>query len=388
MAPPHFSLLCVGFMRAVIVHAPGRDKLPELRQALLGAGVDCLPEDCVPWDNLEVRLAQNDKVDLLVLQTGVGAPNDWEVKLGDARRFTHAPALAVGPAGTEEEQRARQAGVSVYVNEANLPHDLDQALERFTAASANGNQRGRVWSVYAPAPGSGGTTVAANLAGALARLHPREVALLELARQFGDLALLLGVTPEYSVEELCRRWQRLDMMSLRHSAVGHESGVNLLVHSVDPLREDAVNWESVRRLSVLARVTFPYTVIALASRLGREKLEAMRVSDSVVLVVRPDVPSVKRAEWELNAATDAGIPREKFHLTLNPWGQKGQLKESEIERALNLKVRSRIPADPGRINNILNQGLLLQQFSRASTIAGRFRRLAESLLEGSHSTTR
>lgn len=368
-------------MRAVIVHAPGRANLAELRQTLLGAGVDCGPEDCVPWNDLHVRLAQNGEVNLLVLKTGEGAPSNWDAMLSEARALTPAPVVAIGPAGTDDEHRAQRAGIAAYVNEANLPQDLDRALEQFTATPAGATQRGRVWSVFAPTPGSGGTTVAASLAGALARRHPEQVTLLELSRQFGELALLLGVTPEYPMEELCRRWQRLDMISLRHSVVPHAGGVNLIVHSRDAIPENLIHWEAVRRLAVLARIAFPNAVLAVDSRLGREKLEAFRLSDKVVLVVRPDVPSVKRAEWELHAAEEAGLPRERFYLTVNCWGQRGQLQAGEIERTLGLKIRRRIPHDPGRVNNAANHGMLLQQFSRASSIARAFRHLGDDLLQ-------
>ena len=84
--------------------------------------------------------------------------------------------------------------------------------------------RGTVISVFAPIPGSGGTTVASNLAGAFAAAHPKEAALIEVARDFGDLALLLNLTPNYTSRDACMRWQSLDRMSLANGFAEHPSG--------------------------------------------------------------------------------------------------------------------------------------------------------------------
>jgi pilus assembly protein CpaE len=239
--------------------------------------------------------------------------------------------------------------------------------------------RGTVVAVYAPLPGSGGTTVASNLAGAFAAAHPKETALIEVARDFGDLALLLNVTPAHTARDACQRWESLDRLSLANSFEPHASGACVLVNGVEQFGNEFVSRDSVRRLAVLSRYVYGYTVFALESRLGVEELEVMSLSDRVVFVVRPDVVAVRRARWALDRYEQAGLPRDRVQLVVNRWGQPGQLTMQQIETTVGVKAVEQIPDDPSRLNQATNQGVMLQQYARRASISRRFDSLANKL---------
>jgi pilus assembly protein CpaE len=363
-------------MRVVLTHAPGTD-VHELRQAVLGAGLDCAADDCVAWDDLSARLAQRD-ADLVIFKTGNNADGGWHA-MQEAQTLTRAALVAVGPISNQEViQSARRAGASDYVDDANVRVGLDTVMDRLTAAR-QAPRRGKVIAVFAPTAGSGGTTVSANLAGALARKHPNEVALVELAREFGDLALLLNIEPQYTLEHVCQRWRNLDRGSLASSFTQHPGGFHVLFNGVDQAENRFLDVAAARRIAVLTRTAFKYSVLALDSRLSPLELEAMRLSDEIALVVRPDVPAVRRAQWALAAAVEQGIPHGRFKLVLNRWGQRGQLSLKQIQSSLNLKALQFIPNDPKKVNKAANHGQLLHEVSSLGTISRRFAALASSL---------
>jgi len=364
-------------MRAVIAHSPSAN-VRTLRQILLGAGLECFGEDCVVWERLPVRLAQVE-ADLVLLQTDDAASMNWQL-LQEARSLSRAPLVVVGPAAEPEgRERARQAGADLYLEAEHLRVGLDEALDRMVAGQRLPTRRGTVISVLAPTPGSGGSFVAANLAGALAEKYPQDVALVESARAGGDIALLLNVEPQHTIADVCQRWETLDATSLRSGLSSHPSGLRLLVNTIE--HHDAEFWhpDSVRRIAVLARVAFAVSVLALDSRMLEEDLEAMRLSDCILMVVRPDVPAVRRAKIALDLATGQGVPRERFRLVANRWGQSGQLKAKQIESSLNLPVEFYIPDDPGRANRAANMGVLLREVSRHASVSRRFARLAAAV---------
>ncbi len=365
-------------MRAVLGYAPGSDAR-QLRQVLLGAGLKCLPEDCVVRGELAARLARSD-TELVVVETGEGM--DWR-GLEEAIQLTKAPVLAIGPTGAEGlAKRAREAGALDYLNEAGLRDTLDAVLDRIMKtdeSTESGRKRGTVISVFAPTPGSGGSTVAANLAGALSKEHPQEVALVELAREYGDLAALLNLDSPQTVREVCQRWETLDTTSLAHCFAEHPSGLRVLIGPEEQPEGRFLHPESVRRLAVLSRIVFGHTVFALESRLSPEAVEVMRLSDAVVLVVRADVPAVRRARWALDCAVSKGVPHERFHLVVNRWGQGGQLKLKQVEESLGLKVCQQIQDDPTRVNKAANRGILLRELAPRRSICREFKRLAWAL---------
>jgi pilus assembly protein CpaE len=362
-------------MRAIVACPAGGDSRP-LRQILLGAGFDCEAEDSVGRDQLAVRLAQGD-AELVVVRVDDGPDLDWQ-RLGEAVAMTRAAVVLVGPAdGPEWTARARQVGAAQYVPEAELPGAVDRLAESLGRQSGAERQRGRVIAVFAPAPGSGGSTVAANLAGSWAGRRPRQIALVELARDYGELALLLNLTPEHSAADVCKRWQTLDRRSLGNSFQEHAGGFQALLNGPEGQGNAFLRIESVRRIAMLARTVFGGTVLALDARAGAEEIEAMRLSDAVVLVVRADVVGVRRAQAALRAAADQGVVPERFRMVVNRWGQRGQLKLKEIEGTLGLKAAELVPDDPGRCNQAANRGALLKELWPRAAITRKFDHLAE-----------
>ncbi len=383
-------------MRVVVAHHPGCD-VRALRQVLLGAGLDCAAGDCVAWDDLAVRLSCGEAGLVLVSTVGSASPVGVNERLGaspgaegppcfdwgrlrEALSLTQAPVVAVGPEIDDTAvAAARSAGVAYYLDAADLRNELDAMLERLTMSNGKAAHRGTVISVMAPTPGSGGSTVAANLAGALLKSHPKGVALVELARDSSDLALLLNVSAGRSTQEVCQRWQSLDAVALKGCVTEHRSGLQLLLNPSDHSGNSGLSVEAVRRIGVLSRGVFAATVLALESRPSDEALEAMRLSDAVTLVVRADVPSVLRARWVIETALEQGVEREKVRVVVNRWGQGGQLSQKQLESGLGVKADQFIPDDPRRVNRAANEGLLLKEISSGATISRRFAHLAKAV---------
>jgi pilus assembly protein CpaE len=156
----------------------------------------------------------------------------------------------------------------------------------------------------------------------------------------------------------------------------HSSGLRVLANAVDAVQNRYLTTEAVRRLAILARVAIRYTVLALDNRLSEVEVEAMRLSDAIVVVIRPDVPGVRRARWALAEAVTQGVPRNRFRVVVNRYGQSGQLPLAQIESALGFKARHLIPDDPGSVNRAANEGQLLRAGLWQRRIHRRFAALA------------
>jgi pilus assembly protein CpaE len=365
-------------MRAIIGYGSGVDS-QGLRQTVLGAGLDCGAEDAVPVAELEARLGQGN-ADLVVAALGSQPENDLRAleRLSD---ISKAPIVAVGPVGDASlVMRAMRAGALQFLDVADLRRELDASLEKLIASRALPNERGVVVAVFAPTPGSGGTTVAANLAAALTKQHGKGVGLIELACQHSDLALLLDIKPECTLADVCQRWEKLDKVGLGRSMHEHKSGVHVLANK-DLLETDIPERDAVRRVTVLARALFRATVLELDRSLDDSQLEAMKLSDRVLVVVRPDVPCVRRAQQALHAAAQAGVSKQRFALVVNRWGIPGRLRQAKIEEALGMKALQLIPDDPKRATTAANQGVLLLDVSRMAAISRAFAELAKRICQ-------
>ena len=116
-----------------------------------------------------------------------------------------------------------------------------------------------------------------------------------------------------------------------------------------------------------------------AGILARLKTEgAASPADVVLLVIRGDVPSVKRARRLLVALPGMGVSANRVHVVLNRDGQAGQLSLSQIESGLGQSVQHRIPDDPSRVNRAMNYGELVVA-SWGARISRSFKALAQEL---------
>ena len=246
-------------------------------------------------------------------------------------------------------------------------------------------------AIYSPNGGAGVSTTAVNLAVRLARAAPGRVALVDLKPAPSDLSLLLDLEPQHTLDEVCRQAGRLDRKLLAGAMARHASGVDVLAQAGYPADggqpEKALNRDAVKRLTAVLRRAYAVSVFDLDHRLDEEQVEAMRQSSFVGLVVRADVPGLRRARWALDTAVRLGVPHDRFRLVLNRAGQRGQIGSPQIEHTLGIPIFQAIPEAHPIVNRAVNRGVPLVALSQTARISRSFSALARSVQTSAGSTT-
>ncbi len=364
-------------MRVVVAQErPGNSEA--IRQLLLGMGLECAAGDCVAHADLPVRLAQN-PADLVLVQAGAETAGTVGV-IRQALPLTKAPIMVTGPAADASQILLYlQGGAREFLDEASLQEDLENALDKLRQSSESRQGQGIVIGVVSPTAGAGVTTVAINLAFVHARQHPKQVALIEMGRGAADTALALDLKPRHTVGEVHQEHDRLDARLLRQSMLEHPDGVQILTHKLGALSVDPLPARTVRKSVILLRTIFAVSVLDLGHELGEEHYEALRLCDSVAVVVRLDVPGLKHARRLVQELEKRGVPRGRLQLVANRYGEKGQVPWKKAEEAVGGKFAGWITHDPGRVNSALNQGQPVVKASSYSAVTRRFVKLADQL---------
>lgn len=268
------------------------------------------------------------------------------------------------------------------VEALDLRHRRSKELRPSTVVTATRRPGRRLISVYSPKGGVGTTTVAVNLALAVAARDPDGVALVDLTSMGGHVATHLDLTPKLTIADLIRDSQGMISPEILRTTylTRHERGVLVLAGSPTPDTSPLMGGEDAVRILEGVLMAVPIVVVDVGSNLDERVVGALETADDVVVVVTPDFPALKSAvsffEYLSESASRAAEPT----VVVNEIYALQTLTPHDIETALGRRVAMRIPYDPLIYLRAANQGLPVFAGAPTSQPARRFDQLAAVIL--------
>jgi pilus assembly protein CpaE len=227
--------------------------------------------------------------------------------------------------------------------------------------------------------GVGTTTVALNLAVQLAQQTKRRVALLDLARPFGQISMMLDLEPRFTILDALERIERLDSALLSSMTMRHKAGVEVLAGPLHaPMKAEqrqSVTIQSLDKLVQIADRTFDFVVLDLGVVNAAEWALVLREAPRILLVAEPNVLALGMIERHLAAAAPAGIDCSRIHVVVNRWRQNDDAALDAFEKAKNIRILKRLPNDYRQLTEALSLGMPLMGSTNNSLLA-RYRDLA------------
>lgn len=208
------------------------------------------------------------------------------------------------------------------------------------------NKIGKVVTIMSPKGGAGKTMTTTNVALTLANWGEEgRTVVLDADLQFGDVCISLQIDPRHTIVDVARDIDKLDEDLLRNLLANHPSGLRVLSAPLEPSLADEVSTQVVVKTIGMLKRMFDYIVIDTAPFLDEPVLSILERSDTVLLVVDMDLPSVKNAKLALDTLRLIKFPFEKIKLILNRVNSKARLDVDELERSLGLDVEAAVSSD-------------------------------------------
>lgn len=205
---------------------------------------------------------------------------------------------------------------------------------------------GQVLTVFSTKGGSGKSVLSTSLAVALAQRSDKPVCLVDADLQFGDVAVMLKLTPHHTIVDAVSVLDRIDAPLLESLLVTHEpSGLRVLPAPLEPAFADQVGAAEMVAIVELLRTFCSYVVVDTPAYFNDVVLGLVEVSDKVLLVAGMDIPNIKNLKIGLQTLRLLNTPMEKLLLVLNRANSKVKLDVSEVERTLQMKADALIPSD-------------------------------------------
>lgn len=251
-----------------------------------------------------------------------------------------------------------RAGAREYLVAPVEPSVLGEALLRASARRAeNGAKKtkGKTIIFRGAKGGSGVTTLATNFAIALRQESQEKVALLDLNPQLGDVAVLLGVSPTFTISEAFANPTRLDHEFVSTLFVEHRSGVSLLAAPDSYGAGAPVEARTVGKLVDLVRSKYPYVVIDAGPGLGDAAEPLYQIAAQVYLVTQIDIPSLRNTQRFLSYLRRFGDHR--VDLVLNRFeSRRAEFDEERLSKALGMSPAWKVPNDYAAVGQASNTG--------------------------------
>lgn len=259
-------------------------------------------------------------------------------------------------------------------------HRSIQLSKQVRGVPVNGSAatNGRVVTVFSGKGGCGKTTVATNLAVALARGKPaRRVCLVDLDLAFGDVGVALLLEPRRTLADVVGL-SRLDVTAVHSLVTPHSSGVDVLLAPVDPTAGERLAAAVITDLLTVLRSLYDDVVVDSPPAFNEQVLAAFDVTDQFVLVGTLDMPALKNLKLTLETLAMLGIPEDRWQVLLNRADAKVGLTPADVESTLGRSLVGRIPSSRA-VPAAVNRGVPITLDAPGHPVSAAFHKLAETL---------
>lgn len=237
----------------------------------------------------------------------------------------------------------------------------------------------KIISVFSTKGGVGKTTIATNLAIAIARETKKKVALLDFNLMFGDVAIHLNIFVKASIAELIKEINSLDGDMLEEYLHTHFSGVKVLPAPMKPEYAEYITAQHIEKIIKTLEGRYQYIIIDTAQNFNETTLAVLDASDTVLFVSTMDIPTIKNVKTGLEVLDTLKYSDKKVNLVLNKASEQFGVSYKDFEETLRQKIWASIPDDSQVIVNSINKGFPVALSRVDSKISRSFYEIASKI---------
>jgi pilus assembly protein CpaE len=253
------------------------------------------------------------------------------------------PALMLG---------AMRAGVNEFVTFPVAVAELQAAIKRLVGNLAP-TARGDVFAFVGAKGGIGTTTVAVNVATALAKSSPENTLLIDLNVTCGDAGVFLGSEPRFSVMDALENVQRLDAAFLGGLVTRTKAGLDLLGASGRPV---TTHYEQgrIRTLLDFSSQARRYTVLDVP-RSDTTALDSLDTATKIILVANQELATVRSAS-RMAATLRQRYGQARLSVVLARTDRRAEIGYEDVERTVGVDITTTFPSDYRLALQAMNKG--------------------------------
>ncbi len=211
----------------------------------------------------------------------------------------------------------------------------------------------RVVACYSPKGGAGKTTLAVNLACALASLN-KKVALIDLNLQFGNVGVFLDIARGDTIADMVEE-HSFEPTTIKSYLVRHQSGVMVMLSSSAPEYAELIKAEHIELIISSLRSEFDYVILDMDISLGDCAIASFEAADTILFVVNADIATLLDAKRGIKVLEALNV-QDKIQLIVNKAGISA-MKAKEVSGLLEVTPSLIVPYDLKAAMMAVNRGV-------------------------------
>ena len=288
--------------------------------------------------------------------------------------------MLVDQAGPEQFAAAMESGARSVIGRTSSLAEVVSRIESVAqwvvaaraavAADLVGGRGGKIIAVAGAKGGVGASALSVLLAQSLTGAGT--VGLVDFDLQSGDLAAYLGVHTRRSVVDLVDIAGEMSGRILLETSYDVPGGLRLISAPNDGEREEEMTARAARAVVNALRFQHGVSVIDVGSHLTESTAAVLEEADVVVLVVTPDLPSLRGARrtlamWErLTVRSRSGV-----RLVLNRQHRRNEVTEQFAAKIVETAVDASVPDGGPAFEAAMNTATIASVTGPAHTAAAR-----------------
>jgi pilus assembly protein CpaE len=276
-------------------------------------------------------------------------------------------------------RQAFEAGADDVITLPQTPQQVAFTLQKVIARRKGlvmpGKPTAPLIVVLGPKGGTGKTLVTTNLAVALAQ-RGKDVVVVDLDLQFGDVGLAIGLSPERTMYDLIKAGPPFDHEKLERHLMRHPSGVRALLATTRPDQAGAVSVDYLRDIYASLRTMSDVVIVDTPPSFTSEVIATIDVSSDICMVGMLDSLSLKNMKLGLETLELMGHETRNITIILNRADSRVGIMPEDVATIIGRAPDIGIPSDR-EIPRAINDGTPIVTARPESGAAKAFGALAD-----------
>lgn len=295
------------------------------------------------------------------------SPDDIRLVLQFARRARHdAPNAALILVSTHESLEATREAVRLGARAVVVlgmdDRDLLSTFEQLRREVHETVATGTVVSFMGAKGGMGTTSIALNVASALAKDSRNRVLLMDFALFIGEVGVYLDMATPYTLGEYVRDIGRLTDDWIDERIPRHRTGFFVLSQPPEVNEIAAIEAHQIVAAVAASKRFFTHIILDAGAGISEASLGGINTSDMGIIITTQELPAIVSTGRRVNLLTQLHGDRTRIRVVVNRFQSKGATK-ARIEQYAGHGVSATVCNDYASMSRCIETGQLLLELA-------------------------